>query len=427
MKLCAYLCLFLAGLLAATKAAAVPAEARPRVMVSTDIGGTDFDDFQSMVHLLLYADRIDLEGLIASPYGTNSDRKQYILKIINDYAKDFPNLRTYSAAYPTPDYLRGITKQGGTDPHFLKGWGQRTEGSDWIIQCAHRHDPRPLWVLVWGGIDDLAQALHDDPSIEKKLRVFYIGGPNKKWSATAYDYIARKHPKLWIIEANTTYYGFFVGGNQTGDLGNTAFVNAHIKGCGALGNYFASIHPRLKMGDTPSLLYVLGATRDHPAAGGWGGKYVRAWNRARYTFAKPPCQTNHVEVCSIVELIYHSHGVAPTNADARLVVDHQEFPGYAVADGTWHFLFSPKSTQTWTYRIASNVPDLNGQTGGFTSVLPGGDLPPSTNYPQWWTDDPDPRWRGDDGKFGVKTVSRWRAEYLHDFAERMLRCQSPKK
>ena len=29
---------------------------RPRVIVSTDIGGTDPDDFQSMVHFLVYSD-----------------------------------------------------------------------------------------------------------------------------------------------------------------------------------------------------------------------------------------------------------------------------------------------------------------------------------------------------------------------------------
>ena len=45
---------------------------RPRVIVSTDIGGTDPDDFQSMVHLLLYADVLDLEGLISSPYGPDA-------------------------------------------------------------------------------------------------------------------------------------------------------------------------------------------------------------------------------------------------------------------------------------------------------------------------------------------------------------------
>jgi tRNA-specific 2-thiouridylase len=33
-------------------------------VVSTDIGGSDPDDFQSMVHLLLYADTLDLEGRV---------------------------------------------------------------------------------------------------------------------------------------------------------------------------------------------------------------------------------------------------------------------------------------------------------------------------------------------------------------------------
>ncbi len=32
---------------------------RPRVLVSTDVGGTDPDDFQSLVHFLVYADRFD--------------------------------------------------------------------------------------------------------------------------------------------------------------------------------------------------------------------------------------------------------------------------------------------------------------------------------------------------------------------------------
>jgi len=40
---------------------------RFRVIISTDIGGSDPDDFQSMVHYLVYADVFDTEGLIASP------------------------------------------------------------------------------------------------------------------------------------------------------------------------------------------------------------------------------------------------------------------------------------------------------------------------------------------------------------------------
>jgi len=48
------LCFPLPGVKALPSAmAAPPRAARPRVVVSSDIGGTDFDDFQSFVHLLL--------------------------------------------------------------------------------------------------------------------------------------------------------------------------------------------------------------------------------------------------------------------------------------------------------------------------------------------------------------------------------------
>lgn len=39
---------------------------RYRVFVSTDIGGTDPDAFQSMVHLLLYADVLDMQSYMPS-------------------------------------------------------------------------------------------------------------------------------------------------------------------------------------------------------------------------------------------------------------------------------------------------------------------------------------------------------------------------
>src|SRR5215212_7530209 len=86
---------------------------RPRVLVSTDIGGTDPDDTQSMVHLLLYDDVFDLEGLISSPYGPG--RASHILAVIDRYARDYPNLRSHSNRYPSPDALRAMTKQGETE------------------------------------------------------------------------------------------------------------------------------------------------------------------------------------------------------------------------------------------------------------------------------------------------------------------------
>lgn len=47
-------------------------EEKPRVLISTDIGGTDPDDNQSMAHLLMNSDRFDLEGLVSSSFGTGS-------------------------------------------------------------------------------------------------------------------------------------------------------------------------------------------------------------------------------------------------------------------------------------------------------------------------------------------------------------------
>src|ERR1043165_1330391 len=85
------------------------AEPRHRVLVSTDIGGTDPDDFQSLVHFLLYADLFDIEGLVSSPFGPG--RKQHILEVIDEYEKDFTNLKTWSARYPAPDALRAMTKE----------------------------------------------------------------------------------------------------------------------------------------------------------------------------------------------------------------------------------------------------------------------------------------------------------------------------
>ena len=100
---------------------------RHRVLVSTDIGGTDPDDQQSMVHLLLYADVFDLEGLVSSPYGPG--RKSHILEVIDRYERDYPNLRSHSDRYPTPDALRAITKQGETEVAPYAGVRQPTEGS----------------------------------------------------------------------------------------------------------------------------------------------------------------------------------------------------------------------------------------------------------------------------------------------------------
>jgi len=251
----------------------------PRVLVSTDAGGTDPDDLQSLVHLFVYADCFDIEGIVSSPWGKG--RKEHIIEVIDLYERDYPNLKTYSDRYPTSDALRAVVKQGAVETSPEAGFATSTEGSAWIIKCARRNDPRPLHVLVWGGIDDLAQALHDAPDILPKLRVYWIGGPNKKYSQSAYNYIRQNHLNLWIIEANTTYRGWFWGGNQEGQWDNNEFVAQHVTGHGALGEFFAPLlKGRLKMGDTPSVAWLLKGDPEDPTQPSWGGKFVHVEDAA---------------------------------------------------------------------------------------------------------------------------------------------------
>src|SRR5512138_1868800 len=99
---------------------------RPRVMVSSDIGGTDPDDFQSMVHLLLYADVLYLEGSISSPPGPG--RREHILRVIDLYARDYANLKSHSANYPPPDALRALTRQGAIEAAGPTGFAAPSDG-----------------------------------------------------------------------------------------------------------------------------------------------------------------------------------------------------------------------------------------------------------------------------------------------------------
>jgi hypothetical protein len=395
------------------------------VIVSTDIGGTDPDDFQSMVHLLLYADRFDLEGLISSPYGPG--RKEHILQVIDLYERDYPHLGTHSDQYPTPAALRAITKQGAVDGAGWEGFGAPTEGSDWIVHCARREDPRPLWVLVWGGIEDLAQALRDAPEVLPKLRIYFIGGPNKKWSVDAYQYLVTHHPQLWLIEANATYRGWFVGGNQTGEWGNKAFVAAHIAGHGALGSFFAThLGGTLKMGDSPSVAYLLHGTPADPAQPSWGGRFVRAWERPHRIFPRLTTAADQIEQFGVFELALPLGAPAPTQPQARLVIENQESTGAVDANGVMRFRFAPKDAKTYTYTVRSNVPTLDGKTGALTSVRPAPNAAehPSPRLPHWWTDDPAPPF-AEGPHIGAKTVSQWREAFLRDFAARLDHCQLP--
>jgi hypothetical protein len=281
-------CALLLSLILPTGAAATAAEPpggalagqTPRVIVSTDVGGSDPDDSQSMVHLLVYADVLDLEGLVSSP--PKGGRAKHLHEVIDAYAKDYATLKAHAPGYPPPDALRAIVKQGAVDPAPKQGFSRPTEGSRWIIERARADADRPLWVLVWGSITDVAQAVHDAPDIKERLRVHSIGSWNTRQDPAARKYLFEHHKDLWWIESDTTFRGMYMGGKQDGDLGNRAFVERHVKGHGALGDLFFAKKRDIKMGDTPSVFYLFRGDPDDPTAPHWGGSFRKTDHGPHY-------------------------------------------------------------------------------------------------------------------------------------------------
>ena len=100
---------------------------KPRILISTDIGGTDPDDNQSLAHLLMYSDRFHIEGLVSSPsYGKGSVHE--ILRMIDLYEKDLPRLLVHQKGFAKPQYLRSISKQGRSGKAPYVGYSKATEG-----------------------------------------------------------------------------------------------------------------------------------------------------------------------------------------------------------------------------------------------------------------------------------------------------------
>lgn len=403
-----------------------PVPVKPRILVSTDIGGTDPDDNQSMIHLLMYSDLFDIEGLVSSPsYGDGS--KEEILRTIDLYEKDLPKLQKHKKGFATPEYLRSITKQGRYGRVPFKGYDKSTEGSDWMINCALKSVDEPLWILVWGGLDDLAQALHDKPEIQKNIKVFWIGGPNKKWSADSYAYIAENFPNLWFIESNSSYYGFF-SKNVAENLNDKNYYKNYINGAGFLGKDYKEnrYEGRLKMGDTPSLLYMMDGDPNNPLKESWGGSYVNIRHSPRIIFNRNTSVKDTVPVFSIME--FHFKGpVIDIPLDSACItmtvqaeIGEQKWDGYYVGNGDYVVRYSPKRTETLTYAVASSVPGFETQKGTFfvSNLWPG--MQNSTNYrlgENWYGDRPNPDLY-DDIWQGAKTVLKWRSDVLLDWAKR---------
>jgi len=393
----------------------------PRIIISSDIGGTDPDDFQSTIHLLMYADLFKIEGLISSPYGDG--RKEDFMDMIDLYDKDLDRLKAHSTGFPHPDSLRTVCKQGAISGAPYKGFDSATEGSDWIIKCAKKPSDQTLWVLVWGGLEDLAQALHDAPEIKEKIKVYWIGGPNKKWSVNAYAYIAENHPDLWIIEANATYRGWFMDSESRDDIKGEAYYDNYIRDRGAMGKAFRSYYEGdIKMGDTPSLAYLMNGNPDDPLGESWGGSFTQIGHSSRCIFDGNSTPNDTVYAYAVLEWRFKGPELTiPQDSTCfTLKVNNQIWPGYYLGKGNYGVRYSSKKPEMGTYLTTSKIPELDAQTGNYTSVTPWPGKVDSKDYvlgPNWFSDRLEPQLFIEEQQ-GAKTVSKYRESFLLDWAKR---------
>jgi len=283
--------------------------AQYRIIISSDfpafpVTNSDPDDVQSIVRFLLYSNEFEVEGLIASAgtFGMVAE-KENILSALDKYDEVDENLRKHDPRYPTAEYLRSVTYEGLGNNHGLNikwgenkqpwneiiGEGKDSEASEAIIAAVDKPDSRPLYVCVWGGPREVAQAIwkvqntRTKKELKKfisKLRIFLIA-----YQDATHGWLMDNFPDLFIIESKTTYQGMF--GVDDRSWVETNLINKH----GPLGAIYppkAIAGSGVIEGDSPSFLYLVSANRrinnpEDPTLPSWGGQYKRIDSTNHYT------------------------------------------------------------------------------------------------------------------------------------------------
>lgn len=247
-------------------------EMNPSVWITTDCGGSDPDDFQSMVHLLHYSDLLDIRGITA---GAPRGKRSAVLEVIKAYERDKLHERP---SFPPVDILKEFTKQGGE------------QAAKQLAFESTRHNPtNPLLILVWGACTDLAQAIRAGLKCENCF-AYIIGSWNRDMDPDSYREVERCKPLRKILN-NSTFRGMYMNAPKV--LNNKKIIT-EIGKYGALGKllieksaHIDSGRYSLKAGDTPSVLWALTAQHDKPTVKSWGGRFTKV-NATTWTDLQHP-------------------------------------------------------------------------------------------------------------------------------------------
>ena len=291
-----------------------------RMILITDLEGEP-DDSQMIVRLLMYANEMDIEGLIAVsisdpgyPARPPSEphrigvHTEGLVRDINAYALVRPSLLKNAPGWPTAAFLMGKVAAGPYGYGMAAvGDGQDTPGTRLIGRAIEKPDPRPVYVCITGGANPLAQTLWDyrrthSPEQVKaftaKIRVYEDYGQDD-----AGAWICHNFPEIPWIRSLDQVFGLMgpgpphipPGRSLTNrepyvwqpypptDEGEHLWMKAHIQhDHGPLGALYPDRTERdgrfryLEGGNTSTWIGLVNKglyDPEHVEWGGWGGRY----------------------------------------------------------------------------------------------------------------------------------------------------------
>lgn len=163
-----------------------------------------------------------------------------------------------------------------------------SEGGELLLKSITSGSEEPLWVLVWGGVNVLAQVLHrirnraDAAALRAKLRVYTISDQDDSGSWVRQQwpdifYICSVHG--WSQYSLSTWVGI---SSDCGDEGGPdpekvtkEWVKENVQ-VGPLGARYPDFMYIIE-GDTPTFLYLIQnglGVPEQPSWGSWGGRYI---------------------------------------------------------------------------------------------------------------------------------------------------------
>jgi glycerophosphoryl diester phosphodiesterase len=267
-------------------ASSQPSDDRPRVIVETDAGG-DPDDEQSMVRFLVYANDLDVEGIIVNRVLTrdgenlNPERTGYgvVRRMVKAYGECAERLREHDPRYPTAEEMLERT---------VNGDNAHEDGVDLIIRAVDADDPRPVWLLNWGtdhGSDESSLKRALDRVLKERGQEGYAKFKSRVFLSSDDqfdDHTFKIEPAfpLWVdtfrpeIDRRRWYHRFSA---ITATAGGFDIENDVRTGHGPLGEMYPlnTTHTQ-KEGDTMTFTYLIPTGMNdplHPGWGSWAGRY----------------------------------------------------------------------------------------------------------------------------------------------------------